>query len=157
MSRISSGGGEAFELAVAVVVLLVGGAVGDADGEEGDGGGDEVDAGVGGFGEHAERAGEDAGDELEQRDGRGGEHRGERGGALGVAAVLLFGWFMPCVVVPGVMGVRIHAAVHGFRSRGRGRRRGGGSRPMRAWVKPASVSICNICGGRGKRATEAGR
>ena len=74
---------------MAVVVLVVGGAVGDADGEEGDGGGDEVDAGVGGLGEHAERAGEDAGEELEEGDAEGGEDGGERGGALGVAAVLL--------------------------------------------------------------------
>ena len=42
-------GGEAFDLAVAVVVVVVGGAVGDADGEEGDGGGDEIDGGVGGL------------------------------------------------------------------------------------------------------------
>ena len=75
-------GGEGFDLAVAVVVALVGGAVGDADGEEGDGGGDEVDAGVGGFGEHAEGAGEDSGEELEERDGEGGEDGGERGGAV---------------------------------------------------------------------------
>ena len=40
-------GGEGLNLAVAVVVVVVGGAVCDLDGEEGDGGGDEVDAGVG--------------------------------------------------------------------------------------------------------------
>jgi hypothetical protein len=39
-------GGEGLDLAMAVVVVLVGGAVGDLDGEEGDDGGDEVDAGV---------------------------------------------------------------------------------------------------------------
>ena len=67
--------------------LVVGGPVGDADGEEGDGGGDEVDAGVRGLGEHAERAGKDAGEELEQGDGEGGEDGGERGGVLfGVGA-----------------------------------------------------------------------
>ena len=68
---------------MAVVVVVVGGAVGDLDGEEGDGGGDEVDAGVGGLGEHAERAGEDAGEELEEGDAEGGEDGEERGGALG--------------------------------------------------------------------------
>ena len=47
--------------AVAVVVVFVGGAVCDLDGEEGDGGGDEVDAGVGGLRQHAEGAGEEAG------------------------------------------------------------------------------------------------
>ena len=77
------GGGEAFDLAVAVGVVGVGGAVGDLDGEEGDAGGDEVDAGVGGLGEHAERAGEDAGEEFEQGDAEGGEDGEERGGALG--------------------------------------------------------------------------
>ena len=40
-------GGERLDFAVAVVVVVVGGAVGDLDGEEGDGRGDEVDAGVG--------------------------------------------------------------------------------------------------------------
>src|ERR1700677_2635019 len=78
------GGGEAFDLAVAVGVAGVGGAVGDLDGEEGDGCGDEVDAGVGGFGEHAEGAGEEAGEELEESDTEGGEDGEERGGALGV-------------------------------------------------------------------------
>jgi len=76
-------GGEAFDLAVAVGVVGVGGSVGDLYGEEGDGGGDEVDAGVGGFGEHAEGAGEEAGEEFEKRDGEGGEHGEERGGTLG--------------------------------------------------------------------------
>ena len=71
--------------AVAVVVLIVGGAVGDLHGEEGDGGGDEVDGGVRGFGEHAERTGEEAGDELEDGDDEGGEHGEEGGGALGGA------------------------------------------------------------------------
>ncbi len=78
------GGGEAFDLAVAVGVVGVGGAVGDVDGEEGDAGGDEVDAGVGGFGEHAEGAGEEAGEELEESYSEGGEDGEERGGTLGV-------------------------------------------------------------------------
>ena len=64
--------------AVAVAVVVVGGAVGGLDGEEGDGGGDEIDGGVGGLGQHAERAGEEPGDELEQGDDGGGAH-GERG------------------------------------------------------------------------------
>ncbi len=68
------GGGEALQLAVAVVVLLVGGHVRYADGEEGDGGGDEIDEGVRGLAEHAERAGEQAGEELEQRDAERREH-----------------------------------------------------------------------------------
>jgi len=65
------GGGEAFELSMTVVVVLVGGAVGDADGDEGNGGGDEVDAGVRGLAQHAERPGEGTGNELEQGDGQG--------------------------------------------------------------------------------------
>ena len=69
---------------MAVGVVVVGGTVGDLDGEEGDAGGDEVDAGVSGFGEHAERAGEEAGEELEERDTEGGEDGEERGGTLGV-------------------------------------------------------------------------
>jgi len=77
------GGGQAFDLAVAVVVAGVGGAVGDLDGEEGDGGGDEVDAGVCSLGEHAERAGEKAGEELEECDAEGGGDGEERGSALG--------------------------------------------------------------------------
>ena len=75
--------GEGFDLAVAVVVVLVGGTVGDLDGEEGDGGGDEVDGGVGGFAQHAERAGDDAGDEFEQGDEGGGEDGEDGGRALG--------------------------------------------------------------------------
>ena len=57
-------GGEAFDLAMAVGVAVVGGTVGDLDGEEGDAGSDEIDAGVCGLGEHAKRAGEEAGDEA---------------------------------------------------------------------------------------------
>ena len=68
-------GGEGFDFAVAVGVVVVGGAVGDLDGEESDGGGDEIDGGVGGLGEHAERAGEEAGEELEERDDRGRRRR----------------------------------------------------------------------------------
>ena len=42
-------GGERLDLAVTVVVIFVGGPVGDLDGEERDGGGDEVDCGMRGF------------------------------------------------------------------------------------------------------------
>jgi hypothetical protein len=77
------GGGETFDLAVAVGVVGVGGTVGDLDGEESDAGGDEVDAGVGGLGEHAEGSGKEAGEELEKRDTEGGEDGEECGGALG--------------------------------------------------------------------------
>lgn len=76
------GGGEAFDLAVAVGVVGVGGTVGDLNGEEGDGGGDEVDAGVSGFRKHAEGAGEEASDELEQGDSEGGDDGEERSGTL---------------------------------------------------------------------------
>ena len=47
-------GGEIFEFAVAVWVALVGGLIGDADGEKRDDGGDEVEAGMQRFGEDAE-------------------------------------------------------------------------------------------------------
>ena len=81
-------GGERFDLAVAVVVVFVGGTVGDLDGEQGDDGGDEVDAGMRGFAEHAERAGEKAGEQFEQGDDAGGED-GENGGrALGGVGLL---------------------------------------------------------------------
>ncbi len=42
-------GGERLDLAVAIVVVFVGGAIGGAHGEEGDGGGDHIDAGMRGF------------------------------------------------------------------------------------------------------------
>jgi hypothetical protein len=46
-------GGQGFDLAVAVVVDVVGGAVGDLNGEESDSGGDQIDAGVGRLREHS--------------------------------------------------------------------------------------------------------
>jgi hypothetical protein len=76
-------GGEGLDLAVTIVVALVGGAVGDFDGEEGDGGGDEVDAGVGGLAQQAEGAGDEAGGELERGHERGGDDGEDGGGALG--------------------------------------------------------------------------
>ena len=71
-----------FHLAVAVVVLFVGGTVGNLDGEEGDGRGDEVDGGVGRLAQHSQRSGEQASDQLKQCDDRGGGNRKGRGGAL---------------------------------------------------------------------------
>ncbi len=48
--------GEIFEFAVSVGVTIVGGLVGNADGKKGDDGGDQVESGVQGFGEHAQAA-----------------------------------------------------------------------------------------------------
>ena len=79
-------GGEAFDLAVAVVVVFVGGAVGHLDGEEGEGCGDEVDGRVRGLGEHAEGPGEETGDELENGDEEGSEYGEEGGRTLGGAS-----------------------------------------------------------------------
>ena len=47
-------GGEALDFAVAVVMVFIGGAIGDADGEKGNDGGDEIDRGVCGLRQHAE-------------------------------------------------------------------------------------------------------
>jgi len=47
-------GAEVFELGVAIGVVGVGGLVGDAHGEVGDDGGDEVEAGVRSLGEHTQ-------------------------------------------------------------------------------------------------------
>ena len=49
--------GEVFDFAVAVLMIGVSGPVGDAHGEVGDAGGDEVEPGVRGFGEHAQAVG----------------------------------------------------------------------------------------------------
>ena len=48
-------GGERLDLAMAVVVVVIGWAVRDADGEERDYSSEQIDARVRGFGEHAER------------------------------------------------------------------------------------------------------
>ena len=76
-------GGERLSFAVAVVVVCVGGAVGDLDREQGDGGGDEVDGGMGRLAQHAERAGEHAGEQLEQRDDACSDDGENCGRALG--------------------------------------------------------------------------
>ena len=86
-------GGEVLDLAVAVGVVFVGGLAGDADGEEGEAGAEQVDAGVGGVGEHAERAGEDSGDDLEEGHRAGGEDGEQRGAGLFGGDLLCFlGW-----------------------------------------------------------------
>lgn len=59
---------------MAVAVVVVGGAIGGADGEERDRCADKIDAGVGGFREHSERTGEQASHELEQSDAGRSEH-----------------------------------------------------------------------------------
>ena len=69
---------------MSVGVVGIGRAVGDLDGEEGDAGGDEVDAGVCGLGEHTERTGEEAREEFEESDAKGGEDGEERSRTLGV-------------------------------------------------------------------------
>ena len=74
-------GGEIFKFAVAVGVALVGRLIGNADGEKGDDGGDEVEAGVQGFGENAEAvcAKDEEGFKAEEK--RGGTNT-EKGGAF---------------------------------------------------------------------------
>ncbi len=64
---------------MAVVVLVVGGAIRDTHGEERDEGGDEIDGGVRCLGEHAERPGEKAGKQLECSDDERGKHGEESG------------------------------------------------------------------------------
>src|ERR1700690_2554809 len=68
-------GRKVFDFAMAVLVVGVGGFVGEAHGKEGDGGGDQVEKGVGGFRQNAEAAGGDADDNLERGDGYGRYHR----------------------------------------------------------------------------------
>lgn len=75
-------GAEVFELGVAVGVVGVGGLVGDADGEVGDDGGDEVEAGVGRLGEHAQAVRAQADDGFHRQQDHAGEHAGKRDGAL---------------------------------------------------------------------------
>ena len=84
-------GGKVLHLAVAIVVLLVGGPIGYTDAPQRDRCGDEIDAGVRGFAEHAKGTGEQPGDQLEQRDAARGHDRGQGGGALGRAALLHVG------------------------------------------------------------------
>ena len=78
MMPVSTKADERFDLAVAVVVIFVGGPVGDLDREERDGGGDEIDGGVRGLGQHTERSGEDSGEQFEQRNNARGDDGKDR-------------------------------------------------------------------------------
>ena len=66
-------GGEILDLAVAVRMGFVGRAVRDADGDEGDERGDEVEPRMGGLGQDAERSAEEADDELHAGQAQGGD------------------------------------------------------------------------------------
>ena len=78
--------GEALDLAVTIVVFVVGRTIGDANGKERDEGRNKIDGGVRCFGQHAERSGEQTGEQLERCDDKRGEYREESGGALGGAS-----------------------------------------------------------------------
>ncbi len=78
---------KALDLAMAVVVLLIGGTVGYLDREERDCSSDEVYGRVRRLGEHAQRSGEDARDEFKCCDEKRREHGEERGRALGGASI----------------------------------------------------------------------
>jgi len=71
-------GAEVFDLAVTVLVVFIGSAVADANGEECDEGRNEIEGGMGGFREDAEAAGEDADDRLHRREEDGGDDGGGR-------------------------------------------------------------------------------
>jgi len=70
--------GEVFDLAVAIGVLKVGGAAGEAHGEQGDHRRDQIEGGMGGLGQNAHTAGHQAGDDLESGEKEGGDDGGER-------------------------------------------------------------------------------
>ncbi len=74
-------GGEIFEFAVAVRMALVGGPVGNADGEKGDDRGNKIEAGMEGLGKHAEaaRADDQKGFQTKKE---GGGADAEQGGAF---------------------------------------------------------------------------
>ena len=98
-------GGEVLDLAVAVRVGLVGRPVRDADGDEGDERGDEIEPRMGGLGQDAERAAEETDDELHAGQAHGGED-GARG--------------RPLFFVPGHVDGRRFFGVHiGGRSQAR--------------------------------------
>ena len=75
-------GGKVFDFAVAVLVVGVGGLVGDADRKKGQQRCDQIEPGVRGFGENAEAAGGNADYDLEAGDDDRGQYRVPRGGAL---------------------------------------------------------------------------
>ena len=80
--------GDALDLAVAVVVLLVGGLAGDAHGEIGHHGGGEVEQRMRRLRQHRERAGGQPDHALGDRQPGGGKNRGERDALLGVLFLL---------------------------------------------------------------------
>ncbi len=68
-------GGEVLDLAVAILMVGVGGLVGDSDREICEQGGDQIQSRVRGFGEDAEAARSDADDDLSAGDEEGGDNR----------------------------------------------------------------------------------
>ena len=77
---------EMLGLPVAVLVAGIGGAHGDADGEEREQRSDEIGAGMGGLGDEAEAVRREAGAELQRDERERREHRPERGLPLGLHA-----------------------------------------------------------------------
>ena len=75
---------EMLSLPVAVLVARICGPHGDTDGEERQQRGDEIGAGVRGFGDEAEAVRGEAGAELERDERERCEHRPERGFPLGL-------------------------------------------------------------------------
>ena len=66
-------GGKILDFAVTVLMIGVGGLVGNTDGEKCQDGGDQVEPGVRGFGENAQAAGGDSHDNFQP----GNHHRGQ--------------------------------------------------------------------------------
>ena len=97
-------GGETFDLAVPVLVLGIGGFVGDAYREVGDGCRYQVESRVGGFGENAQTAGPDPNHNLHQSDGDGSKngvkgnrlllplHAGRAGGVRHIVRLFTLCW-----------------------------------------------------------------
>ena len=76
-------GRQAFDLAMAVVVIFIGWPVGDPDRDQREHGGNQVDRRVRGFGQHAERPGDEASQQLERGNNRGGQNGEQRSRPLG--------------------------------------------------------------------------
>ena len=94
VSRSKAGfyeGGEVLDFAVAVLMVGVGGLVGDSDGEIGKQGRDQIESGVRGFGEDAKTPGGEADHDFSAGDEERGDHRVSRDraffGAHGVGRV----------------------------------------------------------------------
>ena len=79
--------GEVLDFAVAVGMVAIGRLAGDADGEPGHQGGNEIERGVRRLGQNAERAGEKADDDLES-----GQANGCENGTGGRFVLLLIGY-----------------------------------------------------------------